>query len=220
MDFVEPVLAAAVAFPLGWLAAANQHRLYREEAFAANPATGRRGLAFRIGVALLSAIVAALAFRPDHYAFLPALLTALFGVAFVVLSSTDLERHRIPNRLSYPAMAAGLAVCWAWPDRSELAILVGLGAALAVGAVFFALGLLAGRGAAGLGLGDIKLIILIGILAGWPLLVPAVFLGVLIAGVPAIALLVTGRARQMFAYGPYLSLGALAVLLFPSTFDL
>jgi leader peptidase (prepilin peptidase)/N-methyltransferase len=220
MDLVAPALAAVVAFALGWLAAANQHRLYREPEFAENPARGRRALAFRAGTGLAAAVIAALAFRPDHYEFGPALLTAAFGLVFAVLSSTDYERHRIPNRLSYPAMAAALAFSWAWPDRDVVDILLGLGAALAVGAFFFALGLLAGRGAAGLGLGDIKLIVLIGLLAGWPLIVPAVFLGVLIAGIPAIALIVTGRSRQLFAYGPYLSLGAVAVLLFPRTFEL
>jgi leader peptidase (prepilin peptidase)/N-methyltransferase len=218
MNLLTAMGAAAVAFLAGWLAAANQHRLYREPEFRNNPASGRRALLLRLGVSAAAAATAAAAFRPGHYDAGPAILTASFALVFVVLSSTDFERHRIPNRLSYPAMAVAAALCWAWPDRDPVDIAIGAGVALVAGAVFYGLGLVAGRGSAGLGLGDVKLILLIGLVLGWPLVVSAVFLGVFIAGIPAIVLVLLGRSRQKFAYGPYLSAGALAVLLFPATF--
>ncbi len=218
MDYVLPLLAALAAFGVGWVAAANQHRLYREEEFFQNPAKGRRALLLRAGSGAAAAIIAALAFRPDHYDFGPALLSTVIGLVFVVLSSTDFERHRIPNRLSYPAMVFAAAFAWAWPDRDLSDIAIGFGVTVGIGAFFFALGLVAGRGSAGLGLGDVKLILLMGLVLGWPLAVSGVFLGVFLAGIPAIALILTGRSKQKFAYGPYLSAGAVAVLLFPATF--
>jgi prepilin signal peptidase PulO-like enzyme (type II secretory pathway) len=117
-------------------------------------------------------------------------------------------------------MALPAAFAWARPDRDALDIAVGLGAALAAGAFFFVLGVFAGRGATGFGMGDVKLVILAGLLLGWPLVVYGVFLGIMIAGVPAVALIVLGRGRSQFAYGPYLAAGIAVVMLFPKTFEL
>lgn len=205
------------AFSAGWLAAARQHWLYRQEAYRRAPAEGRKGVALRLGVALASAIVAALALRPNHYDPGPALLTAAFGIVLCVLASTDLERRILPNRLVYPALAAALVLGWAWPDRSYAEVLAGGAVALAAAGAVFALGLLAG-GAGGLGLGDVKLAALIGLLTGWPAAGTALLLGILLAGVPALALILRGRGKSYFSYGPYLVLGGLAVLLFPGPF--
>ncbi|MFN0146413.1 MAG: A24 family peptidase, partial [Dehalococcoidia bacterium] len=137
MDIVRPLIAAALFFAAGWAAGVFQHYLYRDEQHRTDHARGRRALAIRGGVGAAAALAAAVAFRPDHYSFGPALLTALFALVLIVLSSTDFERRRIPDRLSYPALAAALAVCWAWPDRDVAAIFQGLGFAVAVGAVVF-----------------------------------------------------------------------------------
>jgi prepilin signal peptidase PulO-like enzyme (type II secretory pathway) len=98
----------------------------------------------------------------------------------------------------------------------------GAGVAVGVAAVLFLLGIAAAlalraKGSA-LGLGDVKLIVLIGLLVGWPAIMSALLLGVIAAGVPGIVLTVTGRGRQFFSYGPYLVLGALVPLLFPAQF--
>ena len=217
MDIAPPLIAALVFFALGWAAGAFQHLLYRDAAHRAGRARGRRALAIRAGVGTSAAMAAGFAFRPDHYDFGPALLTALFALVLVVLSSTDFERRRIPDRLSYPALAAAFAFCWAWPDRDVAAIFEGLGFALAVGAVVFGLGLLVGGSVGGLGLGDVKLMILIGALLGWPATMLALLIGMLLGGLPAAFLLLTKRSRT-FSYGPYLAAGALIALLWPGRF--
>lgn len=218
MDAVVPVAGALLAAAIGYFAAARQHRLYREPLFRQQPMTGRRAQTWRLAVALASALVAAIALRPGHYDLAPGVLSAAFGIVLVVISSTDFERHRIPNVLSYPAAAAAAALAWAWPDRDVADIAIGAGFALAAGVIFFGLGLLASRGGTGLGLGDVKLMLLIGLIVGWPVAMFSLFLGVMIAGIPAVILLLRGKAGAQFAYGPYLAAGGLVGLLFPSAF--
>jgi prepilin signal peptidase PulO-like enzyme (type II secretory pathway) len=57
-----------------------------------------------------------------------------------------------------------------------------------------------------------------GALAGWPLVITAIFIGVLLAAIPSLYFLLRGRSKHVFSYGPYLSAGAIAVLLFPGQF--
>ena len=216
MDLLAPAAGALLAAAIGWFAAANQHRLYREPQFREQPMTGSRARNWRVAVALCSAVVAALALRPDHYDLAPGILSAGFGLILVVISSTDFERHRIPNVLSYPSAAAAAALCWAWPDRDIADIAIGAGFALGAGIIFFGLGLLASRGGTGLGLGDVKLMLLIGLIVGWPVVMFSLFLGVMLAGIPAVILIARGKVGAHFAYGPYLAAGGLLGILFPS----
>lgn len=218
MSAILPIVGAFAGLGAGYFAGAKQHLLYRQPAFREQPATGRSALVIRVALGLAAALAVALAFRPDHYNFGPALLTAAFSVALLVLASTDLERRLLPNRLMYPVMVAAVAVCWAWPDRTVTDIALGAGAAAAAGAAIFALGVLLGGPIGGIGLGDIKLIVLVGMLVGWPAVLSALLLGVLLGGVPALILVARRRGRSYFSYGPYLIAGALVVLLFPSPF--
>ena len=64
-----------------------------------------------------------------------------------------------------------------------------------------------GRGA--MGRGDTKLATLIGAMRGMPAVLAALVLGILVGGVIAVALLLTGKGRHAyFAYGPALAIGA------------
>lgn len=222
MAWALGVAAGMVGVVFGWQAASYQHLLYRQPEYRENPATGRRLLIMRTWLAVASAIVAALAFRPDHYDFGPALLTALFGLVLLVLASTDFERRIIPNKLSYPAIGAAFVLAWAWPERDVADIAVGAGFALAVAAGLFlfgqVFGMLLGVNATPFGMGDVKLIILLGLLLGWPAVMAALFIGVILAGIPGLVLTLAGRGKGVFAYGPYLAVGGLVVLLWPDRF--
>lgn len=200
---------------LGSLAAGVQHRLYRNPDFREHPAGGRRLLAMRLLLGLACALVVALAMRPGHYDVLPGLVTAGFGVLLLVIASTDFERRIIPDKLSLPGVLVALALSWVWPDRSVGDIALGTGVALGVGVVLFLLGAAAGNA---LGMGDAKLIVLLGAITGWPGVMYALFLGVVAAGIPAIGLLVAGKRRTFYSYGPYLVLGGLIVMLWPERF--
>ncbi|MEX2080793.1 MAG: prepilin peptidase [Dehalococcoidia bacterium] len=212
-----PIAALAGAL-VGLVAAGEQWRAYSEPAFREERLQGRRLLVTRALVGLACAAACAVAFRPDYYDFGPALATAAFAVALVVLSSTDFERRRLPNSIIYPAIIAAAALCWAWPDRSISEVWIGFGVAAGAAAGMYALGALLG-GARGtsdtpFGMGDVKLIGLEGLLLGWPAIVGALFVGVLLAWIPSLIMIVSGRGRRTFSYGPYLAAGCLVILLF------
>ena len=215
------LIAAAVGAAAGGLGGRFQHLLYTN----AEHRVRRPGLKGRIqpfALAAAGAAVAAIAFRPDHYDAGPAFLTALFALSLLVLASTDFERRLLPNRLMYPSIVAALAFCWAWPDRDILDVAIGAGAGLVAGVGLFALGVFFGsaRGISAIpfGFGDAKLILLLGLLLGWPAFGTALLIGVLVAGIPGLAMVLLGRGSTVFSYGPYLAGGGLVVLLIPGSF--
>ena len=208
-------IAGGFGAVIGWFFPASQHRLYSEPEFRATPAAGRKLLALRMFCLVAAGVCLGAAFRPDFYDFGPAALTAAFLLVYVALSSTDFERRRIPNKLTYPAFVAAIALCWAWPDRSVADILLGTAVGLGAAAALVGLGLLFGGGGMGLGIGDGKLMILMGATVGWPGVLPALLYGMLGAGVVAVVLLVTKGRRATFSYGPYLAAGAALVMLAP-----
>lgn len=210
-----PIVAGIVGVAYGWFLPTWQQVLYSEPEYRSAPATGRTLWLLRIfGIAGAGAGLA-LAFRSDFYDFGPALLTAAFVLVLVTISSTDFERRRIPNKLTYPAFLVALALCWAWPDRSVQDILLGTAVGVAAAVLLVGLGVFFGGGGVGLGIGDGKLMILMGAMTGWPGILPALFYGVLGAGLVAVVLMVTKGRGATFSYGPYLAAGAALVLLFP-----
>jgi prepilin signal peptidase PulO-like enzyme (type II secretory pathway) len=222
MPIAVTLIAAAVAAAGGWFAAGWQHLLYRQEEYRAKPPTGRTLLALRLFLGVGGSVVVGLALRPDHYDAGPAILTAIFGLVLLVLSSTDFECRIIPNSLSYPAIVMAAAFCWAWPERGVQDVFWGAALAIGVAAGMFTLGLAFGAAlgarATPFGLGDVKLIVLLGLLLGWPAIMNALLIGVVAAGIPALVLMLRGQGRGVFSYGPYLALGGVAALLWPERF--
>ena len=216
MDVAIMVIAGLAGAGAGWLFPQFQHQLYSEPAFREAPAAGRTLLLLRVFCALIAGACLALAFRPDHYDFGPALVSAVFLLVLVALSSTDFERRRIPNKLTYPAALLAVVLCWAWPDRSVGDIAIGGAVGIGVAVLLVGLGILFGGGSLGLGIGDGKLIILLGLVIGWPGIMPALFYGIVAAGIVSLVLMVRKGRHATFSYGPYLAGGGAILLLFPS----
>jgi len=161
------------------------------------------------GPPLLSAILFALfAFGIPSFPLL--LLRSLFVLVLVQVIFFDLEHRLILDRVMFPAMAVALVVSlfghpwWA-----------GIASGLGAGLVFLLLGLL---GSAifkqeAMGFGDVKLVLFIGLLLGWPQTLTGIFYGVVLAGVASIGVIILNRSMKgTIAYGPYLAAGALIVL--------
>jgi leader peptidase (prepilin peptidase)/N-methyltransferase len=137
-----------------------------------------------------------------------AVLAAGFCAVLVVISAIDVEHRVIPNAIVLPAAAATLAAHTLIDPTPEWAL-----AALAAFGVFL---LLAIAYPAGMGMGDVKLCLLLGAMLGWQVFV-GIFLGVLASLVPAAVLAVAhGRAarRMTIPFGPFLAGGAIVALLF------
>jgi len=65
-----------------------------------------------------------------------------------------------------------------------------------------------------MGFGDVKLAFFIGLLLGWPYTFTALFYGVVLAAVGAVVFIVSHRSMKgTIAYGPYLALGTMLLLL-------
>jgi leader peptidase (prepilin peptidase) / N-methyltransferase len=135
-----------------------------------------------------------------------ALVAAAFCLALVTVSATDLEHHLIPNRIVLPAAAIVLAAQTAVKPSPEWAI-------AALGASGFLL-LAALAYPAGMGMGDVKLALLLGAMLGRTVPI-AIMVGMVAALVPSAILLARhgAKARKMgVPLGPFLALGAVVAL--------
>jgi leader peptidase (prepilin peptidase) / N-methyltransferase len=157
---------------------------------------------------------AVLAASRGWIADLPAYLVV--GALAVALAYVDLREHRLPDPLIAGALAAGGVLL------GLAAVLIGewaaYGRAWLVAAVMFAafLGLALLR-PADLGMGDVKLAGVVGLMLGWlgwPAAVLGVFLAFLFGGLAGGALLLAGRAgrRTPIPFGPFMLLGALVAI--------
>lgn len=139
-----------------------------------------------------------------------AFVGAFFAVVLLVLAVIDLERRIVPNRIVLPATAIVLVAQLAFfPDRALEWVLATIGVGL-----FFLLPLLVYP--QGMGMGDVKLGMLIGAGLG-ATATNALLVGLLAAFIVAVAILVRrGRkARsETIAFAPFLVFGALVALFF------
>ena len=135
-----------------------------------------------------------------------ALLAAFFCSVLVAVSAVDFERRLIPNRIVLPAAALVLVAQTAISPSPEWAV-ASLGASL----FLFTAALAYPRG---MGMGDVKLALLLG--AGLGRTVPvALMVGMLAAVVPAVVLFVRhgAAARKMaIPFGPFLAFGGVVAL--------
>ncbi|TMG02398.1 MAG: prepilin peptidase [Chloroflexi bacterium] len=140
------------------------------------------------------------------------LLGGFFATVFLTLTFTDLERRLLPNRIVYPSILLAIAFCWAWPDTSWVQILAGGAVAIGIAVLIYLFSLLFGPEA--FGMGDVKMIVLIGFVVGFPAVIVAVLLGTIAAGIVAAVLVVTRirGLRDYVAHGPFLAFGAVLAL--------
>ena len=135
-----------------------------------------------------------------------ALVAAFFCLALVAVSATDLEHGIIPNRIVLPAAAIVLAAQTAIHPSPQWAI-----GAFAAAGFLFAAALAAPRG---MGMGDVKLALLLGAMTGKYVSV-AMLVGMFAALVPAIVLFArygSGARKKKLPFGPYLAIGGVVAL--------
>jgi leader peptidase (prepilin peptidase) / N-methyltransferase len=137
---------------------------------------------------------------------LHAAAAAVLCVALVVVTATDLTHRIVPNVVVLPAAVAVLVLMTAWKPSPEWAIgALGASAFLLVAAIAYP---------GGMGMGDVKLALLMGAALGR--VVPiALFLGMIFALLPSIVLLARhgSKARKMaIPFAPFLALGSVVAL--------
>ncbi len=135
-----------------------------------------------------------------------AAVAAFFCLALVAVSATDLEHRIIPNRIVLPAAAIVLAAQTALHPSPQWAL-----GALGASGFLFAAALAYPRG---MGMGDVKLALLLGAMLG-KLVTVAMFVGMIAALVPAVILLArhgSEARKQGIPFGPFLALGGVVAL--------
>jgi leader peptidase (prepilin peptidase)/N-methyltransferase len=147
------------------------------------------------------------------------LLYALFFGVLVAVSVVDIRERRIPNRILFPALAAGgagiVVVALVEDDPGSVAL-------AAVGAALYFVLLLVPHlvNPAGMGFGDVKLGLLMGMFLGWlapdvagviSLVFAAVILGMVLAVI--IGLVVRAGWHGTFPLGPALAAATVVVVL-------
>jgi len=143
--------------------------------------------------------------------FLLLAIRSVFVLVLVQVIFFDLEHRLILDRVIFPAMGLAVVVSILYGQPWWAGIATGLGA----GVLFLFLSIAGSTllRAEVLGFGDVKLAAFMGFLLGWPAIVDAVFIGVLVGALAAIAVGIWHRSlKATFAYGPYLAIGALVLL--------
>lgn len=150
-----------------------------------------------------------------EWELIPFCFFSAVGVAVAVI---DLAHYRIPDRLVFPSLAASVPMIVVVsmledaPDAIPRA---------AIGAVVYTLPLFLFHlvSPRGMGFGDVKLGLLIGMYAGWvsvPLAVYALLLGGLLGTVMGVAFALASNGDRAFPFGPALVAGGyLAIVLAP-----
>jgi len=145
----------------------------------------------------------------------PVLLAArvVLTAVLIVLFGTDLDTQRLPNVITLPGIVVGLAFSvWAPPGITASLIGAALGAIIlrAVRWLWRRL-----RGVDAMGLGDVKMLAMIGAFLGWRQVWVVLFLGSLAGALVGVALSL-GRGRSLqtrLPFGTFLALAAYAASL-------
>lgn len=137
----------------------------------------------------------------------------LLCAALIVLFVTDLRHRLLPDAVTLTGIGAGLAAAVvvepAWWD-ALLAAAAGGGLLLAVARAYSLL-----RGEEGLGMGDVKMLAMIGAFLGWQLTFVALLLATVLGSAVGIGMLALGLAdrRYPLPFGSFLAVGAVAATL-------
>lgn len=137
------------------------------------------------------------------------LVFMLYAAALLLLmTATDFEQYCLFDEMMIPFALGGMVLCAMYRTLFWDHLL----AAVAGGAIFLIIGLVS-RGA--LGGGDIKLIACLGLWLGTDALFAVSMIGIILGGLVALLLLLTGKKKRKsaFAYGPYFALTTVALFL-------
>jgi leader peptidase (prepilin peptidase) / N-methyltransferase len=199
MEFVLPF--AGAGFALGWPMEWVIQRFPTGEGTA--PSARRKWIVAGITAALFAALTL-------HIGLHPKLAPALLLTALVVpAAAIDLKHRIIPDAINVPgAVLVYATAVAAQPDRWAELLIGGLAGLLFLGLAWFFY-------PKGMGLGDVKMVLMIGLALGKYVGV-ALFAAFTLSLVPSLGLLLVKglRARKIgFPFGPFLAFGAVVGLM-------
>ncbi len=153
---------------------------------------------------------------------LTGLVVFFFCCALIVISFIDYDYYIIPNVISLPGVVVGFAIAvinqffhlFSYPIVASISgslygLLLGGGFLFAVSELYLRV-----RRKEGLGMGDVKLLAMTGVLFGPEASLYTIFVGSLLGSVLGIGLVIFGgrKMSQQLPFGPYLALGTFIYL--------
>jgi leader peptidase (prepilin peptidase)/N-methyltransferase len=153
----------------------------------------------------------AIMFAAAWWSYGPGVLLAsrlVLGCMLIVLFAIDLEHHLLPNVITLPGIVVGFAFSLftepGWLS-SLIGIVVGGGVLYAIAEVYFRI-----RHEEGLGMGDVKMLAMIGAFIGWKLALVTLMMASFAGASVGLLFIVTRRGDMKYAlpFGTFLALGA------------
>jgi len=171
-------------------------------------------------VELITGLLAIIIFQLSNCELRIASYNLLIGWALLAIFVSDLVYTTIPDEIVFPTMGlvaffhlAGVEVVASPPPSGPNGflggvLLVALGAA---GFFYFLVLVTKGRG---MGMGDVKLVFLMGFLLGWPKIMVAIYLAFLTGAIIGVILILIGKKKfgQTIPFGPFLVTGTIIAL--------
>jgi leader peptidase (prepilin peptidase)/N-methyltransferase len=134
-------------------------------------------------------------------------------VILIVLFGIDLHHQILPNVITLPGIAIGFLFSLVGPPgwvSSLIGIALGAGILYGIAAAYYAV-----RREEGLGMGDVKMLAMIGAFLGWKAVLVTLILSSFAGALVGIGIIAFSRGSMRLAlpFGTFLSLGALAAML-------
>jgi leader peptidase (prepilin peptidase)/N-methyltransferase len=156
--------------------------------------------------------VTALVFLAAYFLFGPSpLLVArlVFACAMIVLFVVDLQHRILPNVITIPGIIAGFVFSLFLPPGwlgSLIGIVAGGGVLLLMAEMYYRF-----RKEEGLGMGDVKMLAMIGAFLGWKLMLVTLVLGSFLGSFIGIGMIALKRGDMKYAlpFGTFLAIGAI-----------
>ena len=134
----------------------------------------------------------------------------LLGCVLIVLFAIDLEHHLLPNAVTLPGIAVGFAFSFftqpGWV-ASLAGIVAGGGILFAIAEAYYRI-----RHEEGLGMGDVKMLAMVGAFLGWKLTIVTLMMASFSGSIVGALLIVSRRGGMKYAlpFGTFLAIGAAA----------
>ncbi len=163
-------------------------------------------------------IVTGLCFVASYHRFetpFDAAAGAAFCAAMIALAMIDLDHYLLPDAITLPGIAIGLGLqpwlSWSTPVDAVVGALFGAAVLTAVSWAWYLV-----KGTHGMGLGDVKMLAMIGAFLGWQGAAVTLLLASLSGALTGAALMLARRLemKSKLPFGFFLALGAVLTLFF------
>jgi leader peptidase (prepilin peptidase)/N-methyltransferase len=139
----------------------------------------------------------------------------LFACAMIVLFVIDLQHRILPNVITLPGIVLGLVFSVMLPAPgwlpATIGAVVGGGALFVIAEAYYRI-----RGVEGLGMGDVKMLAMIGAFLGWQLTLVTLMLASFSGSIIGVGLMAFGKRGMQAAlpFGTFLAVGALVAAVY------